>query len=80
MLLHLELGRGLLYSPSCRVEVFPETKLPALPIEGMFEDIEQADTIDCEYCMPDEDNLPIYVVRSPKVFLQEICPQVKHYN
>jgi hypothetical protein len=60
--------------------VFPATRLPAFPIEGMFEDIEQADTIDCEYCMPDEDNLPIYVVRSPKVSLQEIWPQVKHYN
>jgi hypothetical protein len=30
--------------------------------------------------MPDEDNLPIYVGRNPKATLQEIWPQVKHYN
>ena len=64
----------------CTGRVIISVGVPLDRLEGMFEDIEQADTIDCEYCMPDEDNLPIYVVRSPKASLQEIWPQVKHYN
>jgi hypothetical protein len=64
----------------CTGRVIISVGVPLDRLEVMFEDIEQADTIDCEYCMPDEDNLPIYVVRSPKASLQEIWPQVKHYN
>jgi hypothetical protein len=37
-------------------------------------------TIRCEYCMPDEDNLPVYVCRDPRSSLRELWPQLKHYD
>jgi hypothetical protein len=36
-------------------------------------------TIRFEYCMPDEDNLPVYVCRDPRSSLRGLWPQVKHY-
>ena len=65
---------------SCTGEVVISVGVPLGRLEAAFEDIEQADTIDCEYCMPDEDNLPVYIGRNPKASLQEIWPQVKHYD
>jgi hypothetical protein len=54
--------------------------VPRGDLETVFGDIERADTIRCNYCMPDEDNLPVYVCRDPRVSLQEIWSQVKHYD
>jgi len=64
----------------CTGQVIISVGVPLSRLEAVFDDVEQVDTIDCEYCMPDEDNLPIYVGRDPKASLQEIWPQVKHYN
>lgn len=64
----------------CTGQVIISLGVPLSRLEVMFDDVEQVDMNDCEYCMPDEDNLPIYVGRDPKVSLQEIWPQVKHYN
>jgi hypothetical protein len=64
----------------CTGEIVITVGVPRGRLEVMFEDVEQADMIECEYCMPDEDNLPIYIVRSPKASLQEMWPQVKHYD
>ena len=64
----------------CTGEGVISVGVPLGRLEAAFEDIEQADTIDCEYCMPDEDNLPVYIGRNPKASLQEIWPQVKHYD
>jgi hypothetical protein len=64
----------------CTGEVVISIGVPLSRLEVVFDDVEQVDTSDCEYCMPDEDNLPIYVGRNPKASLQEIWPQVKHYN
>jgi hypothetical protein len=36
--------------------------------------------IRCEYYMPDEDDLPVYVCRYPRVSLQKLWPEVKHYD
>jgi hypothetical protein len=46
----------------------------------MFGSIENADTARCEYCMPDEDNLPVYVCRDPKMPFREAWPLFKHYD
>ncbi|MDQ3920980.1 MAG: glycosyltransferase family 39 protein [Actinomycetota bacterium] len=64
----------------CTGQVIISVGVPLSRLEVMFDEVEQTDTSDCEYCMPDEDNLPIYVGRSPKASLQEMWPQVKHYN
>jgi len=34
----------------------------------------------CEYCMPDENNFPVYVSRDPKMPFEEAWPEFKHYN
>jgi Dolichyl-phosphate-mannose-protein mannosyltransferase len=64
----------------CTGQVIISVGVPLSRLEVVFDDVEQIDTIDCEYCMPDEDNLPIYVGRDSKASLQEIWPLVKHYT
>jgi len=34
----------------------------------------------CEFAMPYENDLPIFVCRKPKVVLQDIWPRLKHYD
>ena len=45
-----------------------------------FESVTIADTVRTEYAMPYENNLPIYVCRNLKVPLNQIWPQLKHYE
>jgi hypothetical protein len=47
---------------------------------GVFEQVEQAGTTDCHYCMPYEDDQPIFVCRGLKVPLAEIWPRLKHFD
>jgi hypothetical protein len=42
--------------------------------------VEQAATIRCEYCMPYENNLPVYVCRNKKIKISEIWEFMKHYE
>ena len=46
--------------------------VPRGRLEAMFDIVEQADMTNCEYCMPDEDALPVYVGRNPKMSIQEV--------
>jgi hypothetical protein len=64
----------------CDGEVVVSVGLPRERLLAVYGDVEQADTIRCEYCMPDEDNLPVYVCRDPTASLEELWPQVKHYD
>jgi hypothetical protein len=34
----------------------------------------------CRYCMPDEDNLPVYVCRDPKMPFERAWPCFEHYD
>jgi 4-amino-4-deoxy-L-arabinose transferase-like glycosyltransferase len=47
---------------------------------GVFERVERAGTTDCEYCMPYEDDQPIFVCRGLRIPLDEIWPRLKHYD
>jgi 4-amino-4-deoxy-L-arabinose transferase-like glycosyltransferase len=64
----------------CSGEVIISVGVPLERLEAVFEDIEHADTVSCEYCMPVENGLPVYVVRDPKIPFEEAWPQFKHYN
>ncbi|MDQ3588794.1 MAG: glycosyltransferase family 39 protein [Actinomycetota bacterium] len=64
----------------CTGEILISVGVPRSDLETAFQDVEQKDTVRCEYCMPDEDNLPVYVCRDPKVSLREVWPQVKHFD
>jgi hypothetical protein len=46
----------------------------------VFDEVEQAGVTDCHYCMPYEDDQPIFVCRGPKVPFQELWPQLKHFD
>jgi hypothetical protein len=64
----------------CSGEVVISVGVPLERLEAVFKDIERADTVECEYCMPVEDNLPVYVARDPKMPFEEAWRQFKHYN
>jgi hypothetical protein len=49
-------------------------------LEAFFEEVELAGIFRCQYCMPYENNAPIFICRNMKVSLQEIWDQEKHYN
>ncbi len=46
----------------------------------VFREVEQAGATDCHYCMPYEDDQPIFVCRGLKVPLDEIWPKLKHFD
>src|SRR5215217_3639609 len=64
----------------CAGEVVISIGVPHDLLREEFGDVEQAATVRCRYCMPDEDNLPVYVCRNPKVPLEEAWPRFEHYD
>lgn len=49
-------------------------------LQPHFEDVEYAATFTCKYCMPYENNRPIFLCRGFKGSLQEIWEGEKHYD
>jgi hypothetical protein len=49
-------------------------------LERYFHQVEQVDTVICQYCMPYENNLPVFICRGLRVPLKELWPQVKHFE
>ncbi len=45
----------------------------------MYDDVQQAATVVCEYAMPYETNLPVYLCRRPKATLQQVWPRIKKF-
>ncbi|GAC1447772.1 MAG: glycosyltransferase family 39 protein [Ktedonobacterales bacterium] len=45
-----------------------------------FADVAQAGIVTCQYCISDENNLPVYVCRHPKVPIQVAWSRAKHFN
>ena len=64
----------------CTGETVIAVNVPRGTLMTVFGDVEEAATSTCEYCMPDENNLPVYVARSPKVPLEEAWPKFKFYK
>ena len=46
---------------------------------AIYEDVERAATITCEYAMPYETDLPVYLCRRPKMTLQQAWPRLKKF-
>ena len=61
-----------------RVVISIGYSLPML--QSAFESVTQAATITCAYCMPEENDLPVYVCLHLKTSVQAIWPTIKHYN
>jgi len=49
-------------------------------LQPHFEEVEHAATFTCIYCMPYENNRPIFICRKMKGSLQEIWEGEKHYE
>ena len=49
-------------------------------LQELYGDVQVAGRIDTAYAMPYETNLPIYVLRRPKVSLAALWPTLKHYE
>ena len=64
----------------CSGETLVSVGVPRKQLEGAFGWIERAGTVRCHYCMPDENHLPIYVGRNPKLPFEEAWPRFKHYD
>jgi hypothetical protein len=47
--------------------------------QATYEDVEQAATITCEYAMPYETDLPVFLCRRPKMTLQQVWPHLKNF-
>ncbi len=64
----------------CTGEVVISVGVPLERLETVFGEVEEADMVSCEYCMPDENNLPVYVSRDPRMPFEEAWPHFKHYD
>lgn len=64
----------------CTGEVVISVGVPRERLEEVFGEVEQADTVRCRYCMPDEDNMPVYACREPKIPFKEAWPRFEHYD
>ncbi len=65
---------------TCTGEVVISIGYPLDKLQTAFGSVTQAGTITCVYCMPAENNLPVYVCLHLKTSIQAIWPTVKHYN
>jgi 4-amino-4-deoxy-L-arabinose transferase-like glycosyltransferase len=64
----------------CSGQTVVSVGVPRKQLEGEFGRIERAGTVRCRYCMPDENNLPVYVSRNPKLPFEEAWPRFEHYD
>ncbi len=64
----------------CTGEVVISVGTPAADLRPVFGSIETAAVVRCDYCMPDEDNLPVHVCRDPKMPIEEAWPRVRDYG
>src|SRR5215218_422007 len=64
----------------CSGETVVSVGVPRKRLVEVFGRIEQADTVRCRYCMPDENDLPVYVSRNSKLPFEEAWPRFKHYD
>jgi hypothetical protein len=61
-------------------EVVIAVGMPIDALKPLFGQIELAATINYEYAIPEENNLPVYICRKPKMMLQQAWPRLKFYG
>jgi 4-amino-4-deoxy-L-arabinose transferase-like glycosyltransferase len=61
-------------------EVVVSVGVPIQELRPLFGKIELAATIGNEYAIPEENNLPVYICREPKMTLQKAWPRLKFYG
>jgi len=61
-------------------EIVIAVGLPMDTLVPLFGDIQRVATIDNEYAIPEENNLPVYICRQPRMTLREAWPRLKFYG
>ena len=61
-------------------EVVISVGMPLGDLKPIFGEIDLAATINNEYAIPEENNLPVYICRKPKMTLQQAWPRLKFYG
>ncbi|MBA2534239.1 MAG: glycosyltransferase family 39 protein, partial [Rubrobacter sp.] len=64
----------------CTGEVVVSIGVPREVLKEEFGKIQQRATVKCEYCMPDENGLPVYLNQEPKMPLSEGWTMFKHFD
>ena len=54
--------------------------LPVDQLRAIFGEVTQAATINYDYAIPEETNLPVYICRKPKMTLQQAWTSLKFYG
>jgi hypothetical protein len=74
-------NQHFLWGPgNCTGQVMIVVGVPQRDLQGIFASVTVGDTARCQYCMPYESNLPVYVCRGLRVPLRELWPQVRNYS
>jgi len=61
-------------------EIVVSVGIPIEKLQPLFNRIELAATIQNEYAIPEENNVPVYICREPKMTLQKAWPRLKFYG
>jgi hypothetical protein len=61
-------------------EVVIAVGMPIEDLKPIFGEVDLAATINNEYAIPEENNLPVYICRKPKMSLQQAWPRLKFYG
>jgi hypothetical protein len=64
----------------CTGKVIVTVGLSRGDVKQVYVDVARAATITCRYCVPEENDVPVYVATRPKVSIRELWPQTKHYE
>lgn len=49
-------------------------------LRKLFAEVELGATFDCRDCMPYEDDLPVWIVRRPRVDVAALWPRIRHFD
>jgi hypothetical protein len=64
----------------CTGEVMITIGVPRGDLEQVYAGVEKVATVGCRYCMPEENEVPVYLAKGPKVPIRELWPRTKHYD
>ena len=65
---------------NCTGGVMIVVGVPQRELQGIFANVTVGDTARCQYCMPYESNLPVFVCRGLRVPLREMWAEVRNYS
>ena len=64
----------------CTGKVIISINIPLQDLSGGFDSVQPAGKVSCTYCMPYENNAPIFIARGLKAPIQDAWPGVKSFN